>query len=397
MKQTISLTSKLIGIALAVCLTSGHLSAAFAQSKCSQVFDTASRENNLSWFTKVNLWARGAHSPEELAITHELRRVIKKDFEGGGYFSGLTSFEVYPEARTLIKSLAQLKTETQERLIAQIHSGKSPSVEGQKFRDLLLLALFDRRTWTQLTRDLRTASGSSVSVMSYLGGFEKQIPTSLREDILREIGANYLTLSKDKDLYPQTPPKRLVDFYLKILMQEGRLIEERIGQGETAQDAYLAYWNSVETYVHVNHPYNPALVMELLRDVRASLVAHPPKDARETPAIYVGGSVPNARGDLAVSDLDLTSNFQFEEALLTDLKQRTQTRIQSLNPQTEFHVSDGNVSKDYWGNIHPVAFRVRPDGIDMLVYKSSEASLKVYSDSPGVSGPNINVFVHQID
>jgi hypothetical protein len=190
--------------------------------------------------------------------------------------------------------------------------------------------------------------------------------------VLTILGSHYEELGKEKPGRSSWAPKRLVDLYFKHLLKGNGIIEAALAKGENPAEAFDAYVAAVHEHILGEGYYTSEqslrsmvlLQIALRKKVEKGFVG----EHGEEPVIFIGGSLPNGRATLRESDMDVSSSFPLPKAVQEDLERSVGTYVLKLDPETKFHMAFKDLSPSFWQKVHPVVFRVKAEGLDMMVF-----------------------------
>ncbi|MBL7672205.1 MAG: hypothetical protein JNM39_17125 [Bdellovibrionaceae bacterium] len=273
--------------------------------------------------------------------------------------------------RNVLESIPGLNEVQRESLLSQISNTSVVSGKSRSFKFLIELGLYRKETWINLISNFNESFSTPEARLSeyYLPFLAQNMPESLRNEVLIVLGGQYRSLRKSEDFTPYGP-KREVDLYFKWLLRGDLLINREMAQGKSPSDAFEAYILEVQKYILPENGIAFTEIMEILRTVQSSI----PRGKVDLlgmivpRVIYVGGSVPNGRGFLATSDLDLSSRFPFMDLERDYIEKSIISKVKSRYQAPRFFTHIGGEPLSLWQNLHPVVIRVTPDGLEMLVF-----------------------------
>lgn len=290
--------------------------------------------------------------------------------------------ELSQKQRDLLESLPRLTPEERAELLARVREAKPEDVAARRFRQLMLMGLYDRSTWGNITTAIYEDNNFSHLAMAYLPSIEKGLPEDIRQGFLEALGDRYFSFGKDRERYAELAPKRLADWFMKRVLKGDELIESELAKGASAADAYRAYISRVQGLIPNEGLYTANHTLEILEKVRVALrermMQGPFGNRGAEPELWVGGSVPNGRGTFLESDLDIGTNVELPADLQAAIGEVVQKHAYGISPsaQLETAIKEG-LELEFWTKRHPVAFRIRPSRIELVV-ASPDGTLKFH-------------------
>lgn len=278
--------------------------------------------------------------------------------------------ELSESQRSLLERLHKLTPEEREKYALLIRDTKPRTIPGSRYRQFMLLGLYDHYSWTRLASEPAKFPTASKMASQYLQKLAPDMPAGLKEEILTAAGARYediaVQLEKGKPA-----AKQAVDAYFKHLLKGEDLILAEIKEGKTPKEAYTAYFNKVQSYVKGSQFYSADEALAALKHIQANLRHKVVRGMRgkngEEPVLYVGGGLANGRATLSHADVDMGGNFNMSTVDRRDIEKYLEKHTQDIDPEAKLHLMLGTHSPTYWEKEHPVMFKVRASSIEMMV------------------------------
>lgn len=160
--------------------------------------------------------------------------------------------------------------------------------------------------------------------------------------------------------------RRFADRVIFQVLRGDVVIREELGKGASPFQAFAKYHDAIAP--RFGSKYDAKLVREILREVQRELRA---MEGNQDRTFIVGGSFVNGRGDLRASDLDIINHANPKQGEAMDLANGLQRIAKSVDPQArlapEYHAT--KLPDHSFGLLHPVAFRVTPDKVELMIYE----------------------------
>lgn len=310
---------------------------------------------------------------------------LKKAAEGKFNFSllkGRVSREDWMEwnelgesQRNLLQSLPKLSAEERAELIPLVRSVLPETAHAKRFRKLVLLGLYDHATWGGLTTAIYEGNAHAHLVANYLPALGGSMPPELRKEFLEALGDRYHSLTKDRQFrYADVAPKRMADLYFKHLLRGDALIQAELEKGRTAREAFGAYIRKAQEYIPGDDHYTADQALGMMEEVRRALrkkISEGPISSQGAePVLWVGGSLPNGRATFLESDIDIGTNIELLDGVKAEIEKSVKAYANTSRPDAGLHASfKKGLDGAFWTKVHPVTFRIRPGGIDLVVVK----------------------------
>lgn len=283
--------------------------------------------------------------------------------------------ELGESQRALLESLPKLTAEERAELIPLVRSVLPESAVAKRFRKLILLGLYDHASWGGLTTAVYEGNLHAHLAASYLPALDKSMPPELRKEFLEALGDRYHSLTKDKQFrYADTAPKRLADLYYKHLFRGDELIQAELKNGRTPREAFAGYIAKVQEYIPGDDHYTAGQALGMMEEVRKALrkkmMEGPVSNKGEEPVLWVGGSLPNGRATFLESDIDIGTNVVLADHVKAEIEKSVKAYVAAARPDAGIHAAfKPGLDGAFWTKVHPVTFRIRPSGIDLVVVK----------------------------
>lgn len=279
--------------------------------------------------------------------------------------------ELSDSQRSLLERLHKLTPEEREIYAKQVRDTKPRSIPGSRYRQFMLLGLYDPYSWARLAGDPAKFPTASKMASQYLEKLAPNMPDRLKEEILTAAGARYeevaAAVEKGKHV-----PKQAVDAYFKHLLKGEKQIVAAIKEGKSPKEAYTDYFNKVQTYVKGSRFYSADEALDTVKHIQHNLRHKVVRGLRgkggEEPVLYVGGGLTNGRATLAHADIDIGGNFNLSTLDRRDVEKYLEKHTKEIDPQVKLHLMLRTQSPNYWEKEHPVMFKVRASSIEMMVY-----------------------------
>jgi hypothetical protein len=275
--------------------------------------------------------------------------------------------------KSLLRALPKLTAEERAELIPLVRSIHPEEIAAKNFRKLILLGLYDHTSWGGLTTAIYEGNLHAHLAARYLPTIEKSLPADLRKEFLEALGDRYHSLTKEKVFrYAEVAPKRLADLYYKQLLRGDELIQLELKNGRTPREAFRAYVDRVQQYIPGDDHYSAdqaLAVMERVRQaLREQMLKGPISNRGEEPVLWVGGSLPNGRATFIESDIDIGTNIELTAEAKAAIEKSVKDYVAVGRPDSGIHAAfKKGLDAEFWTKIHPVTFRIRAGGIDMVV------------------------------
>jgi hypothetical protein len=288
---------------------------------------------------------------------------LPKDWMGWG--------ELSDEQTRLLERLPTLTPEEREAYLKLVSDAHPRSIPGSRFRQFILLGLYDPYSWARLAGDPAKFPTASKMAGQYLDKLAPNMPEKLKEEILTASGAHYedLAVGLEKG---KSAPKQAVDRYFRNLLRGDDLILAAIKSGKSPKDAFTAYFDKVQSYVKGSRFYSADEALDTVKHMQRILRHKVVRGLRgkggEEPILYVGGGIPNGRATLAHADIDIGGNFDISKVDRRDIEKYVEEHTRQIDPEANLHLMLRTQSPNYWEKEHPVMFKVRASSIEMLVY-----------------------------
>lgn len=275
--------------------------------------------------------------------------------------------------RALLESLPKLSAEERAELIPLVRSVQAETAHAKHFRKLLLLGLYDHVAWGGLTTAILEGNLQAHLALSYLPSMAREMPAGLKQEFLKALGGRYRAFIKEKMFtYSDHAPKRMADLYFKHLLRGDEIIHAELKNGRTAREAFGSYVAKVQEYIPGDDHYSAEQALGMMEEARQALrrkMQEGPVSAyAKEPELWVGGSLPNGRATFRDSDIDLSTNVELKEDVRKEIEKGVKGYVAAIRPDSGIHAAFASkVRPSFWTQKHPVAFRIRPSGIDMVV------------------------------
>lgn len=275
------------------------------------------------------------------------------------------------DQRSLLERLHKLTPEEREKYAQQIRDTKPRTIPGSRYRQFMLLGLYDHYTWARLASEPAKFPTASKMASQYLEKLAPGMPPSLKEEILTASGARYEALAVELER-GKPAAKEAVDGYFKHLLRGEDLILAQIHEGKSPNEAYSAYFNKVQSYMKGSQFYSAEESLNTVKHIQQSLRHKVVRGGLrgkggEEPVLYVGGGLANGRATLAHADVDVGGNFNMSTVDRRDIEKYLEKHTKEIDPQANLHLLLGTHSPNYWEKQHPVMFKVRAASIEMMV------------------------------
>jgi hypothetical protein len=278
--------------------------------------------------------------------------------------------ELSEDQRSLLERLHKLTPEEREMYAQQIRDTKPLTIPGSRYRQFMLLGLYDHYSWTRLASEPAKFPTASKMASQYLENLAPDMPASLKEEILTAAGAKYENLAVELEK-GKPGAKQAVDAYFKHLLKGEDLILAQIKEGKTPKEAYTAYFNKVQSYVKGSQFYSADEALDTVKHIQQNLRHKVVRGMRgkggEEPVLYVGGGLANGRATLAHADVDVGGNFNMSTVDRRDIEKYLEKHTKNIDPQANLHLMLGTHSPNQWEKQHPVMFKVRASSVEMMV------------------------------
>src|SRR5690606_11074668 len=113
--------------------------------------------------------------------------------------------------------------------------------------------------------------------------------------------------------------------------------------------------------------YRAETVREVLLEIQSALRA---TDGKEEPVMIVGGSFVNGRSDLRASDIDIINRADLDRKATAYLNAGLSRIFRKSDPAARMEIEFHPRFADHaFVILHPVAFRVTPGRIELMIYE----------------------------
>jgi hypothetical protein len=279
--------------------------------------------------------------------------------------------------------LPKLTPEERAELVPLVRSIHPDDPQAKRFRKLVLLGLYDRVAWGGLTTAIIEGNLHGHLSLSYLPALAGGMPAELRKEFLENLGDRYHMLTKEKQFrYSDYAPKRMADSYFKHLLRGDEIIKAEIDNGRTAREAFRTYVEKVQKYIPGDDHYSADQALAMMEHVRQALkkqmMEGPISNRGEEPVLWVGGSLPNGRATFIESDIDIGTNVELPDHVKAAIAKTVKDYVAADRPDSGIHaVFKKGLEAAFWTKVHPVTFRIRAGGIDMItVNPAGEADIR---------------------
>lgn len=314
-------------------------------------------------------------------IAADLKKAVEQKFDFS-LLKGRVSREDWMEwgelgesQRTLLEALPKLSAEERAELIPLVRSVLPETSHAKRFRKLVLLGLYDHASWGGLTTAIYEGNAHAHLVANYLPALGGSMPPELRKEFLEALGDRYHSLTKEKQFrFADTAPKRLADLYYKHLLRGDELIQSEMNNGRTAREAFASYIAKVQEFIPGDDHYSAEQALAMMEEVRKALRKKisegPISNQGAEPVLWVGGSLPNGRATFLESDIDIGTNIELLDGVKAGIEKSVKDYVIASHPDAGIHAAfKKGLDGAFWTKKHPVTFRIRPGGIDLVVVK----------------------------
>jgi hypothetical protein len=112
------------------------------------------------------------------------------------------------------------------------------------------------------------------------------------------------------------------------------------------------------------------MMEEVRKALRKKIAEGPISNQGAEPVLWVGGSLPNGRATFLESDIDIGTNIELLEGVKADIEKSVKAYVSATRPDSGIHAAfKKGLDGTFWTKKHPVTFRIRPSGIDLVIVK----------------------------
>jgi len=282
-----------------------------------------------------------------------------------------------PQTQALVEQLIQLPSIQRENLLRQVVKNKA---KNQNFHRVILLALYDKTSWFEFIDRATKGPLLDDSLVNSLIPIVRQMPESLKGDILAKVTPNYSKLSKvNFTKFPlrtnlRLAPKRSIDALILHIIKPDEWFRKDLEITGSAFETYTRYLQFLKTDIFKNSDrgnYSTPEIITVAEAIQKVLQKNVSKfTGPELAAITITGSFPNGRAKISDTDLDSRISHQEMHALLDEMSTAVNEAMTVYPFPSKFTVEAmwATTTAHFAAQINPLFLRITPTEIQVEVY-----------------------------